>query len=203
MHPNPAFRPEDDARALAFAQTRGFGVLTLQGSDAPLASHVPFTLGADRIGLHLVRSNPIARLLTKGGAQALLIVSGPDSYISPDWYGLDDQVPTWNYVAVHIRGSVSLLPNDRLLGHLEGLSASNEARLAPKKPWHHSKMSPGALDRMMRQIVPAEMTLEQIDSTFKLNQNKPEGARLAAAESVATTDIGYESAELAHLMRSP
>jgi transcriptional regulator len=70
-----------------------------------MISHVPFVLNANgtEAELHLVRSNPIARAVT-GPTQAVLAVTGPDGYVSPDWYDTPDQVPTWNYVAVHLRG---------------------------------------------------------------------------------------------------
>ncbi len=113
MHPNPAYRTASTAQNLSFARERGFGVLTIGGADGPLASHIPFVLSADdaTFGAHVVRSNPIAGLLEGEGVSALMIISGPDAYISPDWYGLDDQVPTWNYVAVHLRGTLRRLPD--------------------------------------------------------------------------------------------
>ena len=125
MHPNPAFREEDQARALTTARRRGFGVLTAVGpagvSGGVLASHVPFLLEPTRVAAHLSRGGALARHLRQGPAEALLIVSGPDAYVSPDWYGIDDQVPTWNYVAVHLRGTLRLLPDEALPPHLEKL----------------------------------------------------------------------------------
>ncbi len=203
MHPNPAFREEDQARALVTARQRGFGVLTAPGPDGVLASHVPFLLEATRVAAHLSRGGALARHLRHGAVEALLIVSGPDAYISPDWYGLDDQVPTWNYVAVHLRGSLRLLPDEALPPHLEQLSAAHEARLSPKRPWTMDKMTPGVAERMMRQIVPVEMVLATVESTFKLNQNKAEAARLAAADAVEGAGYGHEAAALASLMRAP
>jgi transcriptional regulator len=201
MHPNPAFRDEDHRKALEVARARGFGILTVAGPDGVLASHVPFVIEHAKIGAHLVRSNPIARLLKKSTSEALLIVSGPDAYISPDWYEVDDQVPTWNYVAVHIRGNLRLLSDEALEPHLERLSQHNEQKLLPKKPWHHDKMSDGVMDKMMRQIVPVEMTMESIDQTWKLNQNKSAEARQSAASLVAGSPIGTGQSDLARLMR--
>ena len=202
MHPNPAFRDQDRTRALAAAEARGFGILTLTGPEGVLASHVPFALGPKALGAHLVRSNPIARLLGGGPAEALMIVSGPDAYISPDWYLVADQVPTWNYVAVHIRGTLRLLPDEALLPHLEQLSDRNEQQLLPKKPWTHDKMSDGVMERMMRQIVPVEMTIRDVDATWKLNQNKTEDARQMAAGAVERSPIGMRQGDLAELMRT-
>ena len=86
MHTNPAFRKTSESRALALARDRAFGTITLAGPDGILASHVPFAFQEDIIRLHFTRSNPIARHLRGGQAEALLIVSGPDGYVSPDWY---------------------------------------------------------------------------------------------------------------------
>jgi transcriptional regulator len=203
MHPNPAFRTESADRNLAFARERGFGTLTINGDAGPLASHVPFLLAADGTSaeLHLVRSNPIARVLT-APRPALLAISGPDSYVSPDWYQIDDQVPTWNYVAVHLRGRLELLPSDLLRGHLDRLAAAFETRLLPKQPWLADKMPPDVLDRFMRMILPCRLTVEDVQGTWKLNQNKPEAARRAAADGIETAAIGQELAQLARLMRT-
>ncbi len=203
MHPNPAFRTESADRNLAFARERGFGTLTINGDAGPLASHVPFLLAADGTSaeLHLVRSNPIARVLT-APRPALLAISGPDSSVSPDWYQIDDQVPTWNYVAVHLRGRLELLPSDLLRGHLDRLAAAFETRLLPKQPWLADKMPPDVLDRFMRMILPCRLTVEDVQGTWKLNQNKPEAARRAAADGIETAAIGQELAQLARLMRT-
>ncbi len=100
MHPNPIFRQAETQQNLAFARDRGFGILSVNGPDGPLLAYVPFLLAADgaTLDLHLVRSNPIARAITTP-QPAVMAISGPDSYVSPDWYGVDDQVPTWNNIA--------------------------------------------------------------------------------------------------------
>ncbi|MGF1501737.1 MAG: FMN-binding negative transcriptional regulator [Paracoccaceae bacterium] len=202
MHPNPVFRQAGDAEARAFAAARGFGILTAAGPDAPLAAHLPFLLEGDRIDMHLVRSNPLARRLAEGPIAALLAVSGPDGYVSPDWYGEPDLVPTWNYVAVHLRGPLRLADPARLPEHLDRLSARFEADLAPKPPWTHHKMADGVMARMMRQILPVEMAVEAVESTFKLNQNRSAAARAGAAAQLAEgRSPGIETARLAGLMR--
>ncbi|WP_417524321.1 FMN-binding negative transcriptional regulator [Marinovum sp.] len=202
MHPNPAFRREDEARSLGFARERGFGVLAVTVEGAPLLSHVPFLLnevgtGAD---LHLVRSNPIARACNEA-LPARIAVSGPDSYISPDWYETPDQVPTWNYVAVHLTGVLKPLPQEELWDLLDRETAFFEERLLPKPPWRSEKMSPGVMDKMMRMIQPFQLEIAQIDGTWKLGQNKPAPVRQRAADGVAAYGQGQELALLAALMR--
>ncbi|MDC0659176.1 FMN-binding negative transcriptional regulator [Leisingera sp. SS27] len=201
MHPNPVFHDAETAQNLAFARARAFGVLAVSGQEAPLISHVPFLISEDGewAELHLVRSNPIVRML-KEARPARIAVSGPDGYVSPDWYGVPDQVPTWNYVAVHLTGALELRPDEELRGLLDRQSAFYEARLAPKPPWTTSKMGAEALDRMMRMIVPARMRITGTDGTWKLSQNKTDAARAGAAEAIAG-GIGAELEELAALMR--
>jgi len=204
MHPNPIYRRADTARNLTFARNRGFGMLCLNAEAGPLLSHVPFVLAEDgaSVELHLVRSNPILRLLTTP-QPAVIAVQGPDSYISPDWYGVEDQVPTWNYVAVHLRGTLQQRPAEELRGMLDRLSAQFEDRLLPKVPWVTDKMTPDVLDKMMRMIVPCRMQVAQTDGTWKLSQNKDDAVRLSAADGVEQTGLGYALAELASLMRDP
>lgn len=204
MHPNPAFRQTPEGRSLAFAREAGFGLLCAGTDAAPLISHIPFLLSEDgtTAEFHLVRSNPIARRLS-APLPARLAVSGPHSYVSPDWYGLEDQVPTWNYVAVHLLGRIEAQPQDRLHDLLDRQSAIFEDRLTPKTPWTTAKMTPGVMDRMMRQIMPCVMYLDDVQSTWKLNQNKPDKARLRAADHVAKAGLGTRAKTIAGLMRNP
>ena len=205
MHPNPSFRGVEAARNLAFARDRAFGVLTMAGEEGPLVSHIPFLLSEDggSITAHIVKSNPIWRMLKESPRPALLAISGPDGYVSPDWYGASDQVPTWNYVAVHLRGEARLADEASLRSHLDALSASFEARLAPKPPWTADKMDEDTLKRMMRMIAPIEMTVADVQGTWKLNQNKPEAQRLGAAAEIEASGAGVELAALAALMKAP
>ncbi|MEI4196245.1 FMN-binding negative transcriptional regulator [Roseovarius sp. E0-M6] len=203
MHPNPAFRTEPREQNIAFVREQGFGMLAVATEDAPLVSHVPFLLSEDGglAELHLVRSNPIVGLLKQGPCAVRLAVQGPQGYISPDWYGVEDQVPTWNYVAVHLVGELSLGAMEGLRDLLDRQSALFEERLLPKPPWTTAKMSPEVMDRMMRQIVPCAIRVDEIDGTWKLGQNKPAPARQGAADQLDASGLGQEPRLLAALMR--
>lgn len=203
MHPNQAFRKESTARNIAFARDKSFGVLAVNSNDGPLLSHVPFLLDekAETADLHLVRSNPILRLLDND-QKAVISIQGPDGYISPDWYGVEDQVPTWNYVAVHLRGKISRRPQGEIREVIDRLSAQFEARLTPKLPWASTKMTPEVLEKMMKMIVPCRLEISKIEGTWKLGQNKPVEARLGAAENLVA-GVGTELASLSALMHDP
>jgi transcriptional regulator len=204
MHPNPIYRRADSDRNAGFARDRGFGTLAINAPEGPLISHIPFLLADDAasLDLHLVRSNPIVRALDRPQS-AVIAVSGPDSYISPDWYGLADQVPTWNYVAVQLRGTLERLPQEAMRDMLDRQSAHYEAMLDPKPRWTTAKMTPDVMDKMMRQIVPCRMTVTAIDGTWKLGQNKTDAVRERAADYVKGYGQGSDTALLAGLMLTP
>ena len=204
MHPNPIFRQAETQQNLGFARDRAFGILSVNGPDGPLLAHIPFLLNAtgSHADLHLVRSNPIIRALADP-QKAVIAISGPDGYISPDWYGIADQVPTWNYIAVHLRGTLELLPEAEMRDMLDRQSAHFEDQLKPKTPWKTAKMTPDVRDRMMRQILPCRMVITAVDGTWKLGQNKPDGVRERAAGQVQTGHIGADTALLAALMLAP
>jgi transcriptional regulator len=199
MHPNPAFRKTAADRNLAFARARGFGVLSVNGPEGPLMAHVPFLLSDDgtMADLHLARSNAV--IAAGLPAQAILAVIGPDAYVSPDWYGMADQVPTWNYIAVHLRGTLVQLPDEAMDGHVNALSDRFEARLAPKPVWKSTKMGDGVMDRMKRMILPFRLNIATVDGTWKLNQNKTPQAR--AGVILALDAQGGAQAEIARAMR--
>ncbi len=197
MHPNAAFRWQDRGAMRAFAAEIGFGMLFLTTPDGPRVAHVPFVfLDEDRIAFHFARGNAVTKHL--GGAEALFVINGPDGYISPDWYGIPDQVPTWNYVALELQGPVRKMDEAELIAQADALSAANEERLAPKPVWTREKMAPGRFEAMLGGITGFEMTVTAWRSTVKLGQNKSAEVRGAAAD-------GAEAAgnrAIAHLMRN-
>ena len=186
MHPNPSFRSTSGGHSWELVSQTSFGILVQSTSGLPVVSHVPFLLSACRsyIELHLVRSNPMARVDVGEALPTTLIVNGPDGYISPDWYGIDDQVPTWNYVAVHLTGQLVRLADDALEPLLARLSDQFESQLYPKPIWTMEKMTDDVKMKMMRQILPFKFEIFELHSTWKLGQNKPEQARLDVADTL-------------------
>ena len=201
MHPNQVYHTADAQRNLDFARKRAFGVLAVSGEEGPVISHIPFVLSeaGETLDLHLVRSNPIARMLTTP-LKVRIAISGGDSYISPDWYEVDDQVPTWNYVAVHLTGILELRPQEEIRELLDRQTSFFEEQLRPKEPWRVAKMTPDVLDAMMQQIVPCRMQVTGVDGTWKLSQNKPDPVRMRAADGVAAYGLGTDIHTLVELM---
>ena len=196
MHPNATFAWEDRDEMLAFVAEVSFSTIFLSNEDGLCVAHVPVTVEApDRLRFHLARSNRAAPGLD--GAQVLLSCLGPDAYVSPDWYGTPDQVPTWNYLAVECEGTARRLSEDDLVAQLDRLSAAQESRLAPKVPWTRDKMTPGRSDAKLRAIACYEIHVREPRGTRKLGQNKKPADRDGASTGLAAAG----RAEMAELMR--
>lgn len=199
MHPAPAFEQSDRTLIAELVAQRGLALITAVGRSGPVAAHAPVLLDGERLRFHLSRNNAMVAALA-ARPRALAVVTGPDAYVSPDWYAAADQVPTWNYIGVEIEGPCRVVGADDAGRLLDDLSACFEARLAPKKPWTRAKMSPGRFEAMLAGIVAYEMTIERLAGTWKLSQNKPadEVARVAAALA-SRDDQGSQA--IAALMR--
>jgi transcriptional regulator len=188
MYVNPAFRI-DHALCLDYAEARGFGLIIGCDNGRPLASPLPFRVlrvdGAPpRLAFHVARVNPLAALARQGGTW-MVAVAGPDAYVSPDWYASRDMVPTWLYEHVQLSGPVRLVGAGGEGAHLADLSAKFEAWLAPKTPWSPDKVAPARRDALMKAIVAIELTVETIDGSFKLNQNKADADHLGVVRALA------------------
>jgi transcriptional regulator len=179
MHPASAFARDDATGLLDFVARTGFAVLAAQGPDGPVTAHAPVLITEGRLRFHLSINNRVVRALA-AHPRVVAVVTGPDAYISPDWYAAADQVPTWNYVAVEIEGAARALDRAAAATLLDDLSALFEARLAPKPPWTRDKMAPGRFEAMLGGIQAYEAPVERLEGTWKLSQNKPsEIARVA------------------------
>ena len=185
MHPNPQFRWEDREAMRAFATEIGFGMLFAATPDGPRVAHIPFVfLDEDRIGFHVARGNGISRGLE--GTEALFVVNGPDAYISPDWYELPDQVPTWNYLTLEMQGTITKMDRETLIAQADALSLQHETRLAPKPVWTREKMADGLFEKMLGGIFGFEMRVTAMRGTAKLGQNKTPEARANVADALDT-----------------
>lgn len=184
MHPNRKFHIQDREAMAALVRELGFGVLFVSTSDGPRAVHVPVILEGDRLRFHVSRGNAVHRTLAEG-ARALFVATGPHAYISPEWYGLEDRVPTWSYVAVELEGPVRLLDSEGLVRLVDELSAEQEAKLAPKVPWTRAKMSEGRFEGLLKAISGFEMRVSDWRGTAKVDQDKPQEVRSRIADALA------------------
>jgi len=181
VHPSGLFRQHDEAALAALVAAHPFALAIGVADGRPVAVHAPVLLEGRRLRFHVSRGNALAPALVDGAA-ILAVVTGPHAYVSPDWYGQDDQVPTWNYLSVEMEGRVRVLDEAGAAALLDDLSDRFEAGLAPKPAWKRDKMSPGRFEGLLRGIVACEVELDRFEGVWKLGQNKPVEARLAVAD---------------------
>ena len=197
MHPNRSFHWEDRDAMRALVTDIGFGTLFAATPDGPRTAHIPVVIDGDQLLFHLARGNALTRHLA--GSTALFSLTGPDAYVSPDWYGLGpDQAPTWNYVAVELEGRVSRLSEEQLLAQIDALAARHEPRIMDKQPWTRAKADPAFISQLLRGIHGFALDISAWRGTMKMGQTKPVEARLAVADALESE--GRRA--VAHLMRA-
>lgn len=196
MHPSPQFRHPDRALLETLIEQIGFGMVFATTPDGPRVAHVPLvSTGDGALQFHIARGNALTKHLD--GMTVLAVINGPDGYVSPRWYSDQGQVPTWNYISLELEGRVRRMDSDGLMGHLESLSAREEARLAGA-PWTMDKSPPDYLRKLLAGIVGFELEVLAWRETLKLSQNKPADER----ERVAAALEANGAAALATLMRN-
>jgi transcriptional regulator len=190
MHPNPLFRTNDRALCDGLIETVGFGMVFAQTLDGPRVAHTPLLLTADgAVQFHLARSNALTRHLE--GTTALIVVNGPDAYVSPRWYDNRDTVPTWDYVTLELEGRVRRIDDAALEAFLHAAIARHEGKLGGE-PWRAEESSEQVWTGLFRGITGFAMEVTERRPTFKLSQKKSVAERARIAD-------GLEAAGLAAL----
>jgi transcriptional regulator len=176
-----SFAEEDLPTLIAFIEQHPLAaIVTDSATDGLVASHLPLVLDrtAGPMGTligHFARANPHSRFLMDGPRPALVIFTGPDAYITPDWYRTKEEtgrvVPTWNYVGVHAYGTLRLNDDPRFLReHLEMLTRRHEADRA--HPWHVTDAPDDYITQQMKAIVRLELQIDRLEGKWKMSQNR-------------------------------
>lgn len=170
------FSVTDEDEVFAFIEANAFGQLISTVEGRLFSSHLPFEVSEDRKRLvcHLARQNPQHRELA--GQEVLVTLQGPHGYISPGWYAAPG-VPTWNYQAVHVRGTARVFDDPERLGAaVRALAQKYEAALPA--PWR-AEFDAARLGG----IVGVDITIADIRCKYKLSQNRSaeDRARVIAA----------------------
>ena len=185
----PHFRRDDPAGLAEVVENHPFAALVLAIEGQMRCVHLPFLRFGEatrpetwRFESHLARANPVAEALADGRElSAILLFTGPDAYVSPRWYvdARETSVPTWNYQAVHVRGTVRLAGEgepDWLDRHLHDLIDTHQARIGGDPfDWNH--LPERQIAAMKAAIVGIELHVERIEGIEKLSQNKTEADR--------------------------
>jgi len=182
------FRVRNHAHAVAFMRANPFVILVSNMSDGPFATHLPVVIReeGDQLILrgHVAKANPHWRYLEEQ-PRCLTIFAGPHAYISPRNYSTSENVPTWNYGAVHAYGDakVFLAPED-VLSILHELIPLFEPEYAGR--W--ASLAQPYRDRMLGHIVGFEIAVTRLEAKFKLSQNRTKEEQQNVIDSLSASD---------------
>lgn len=182
------YKNEDLGEVREFIRTNAFGILVNQLDGKPWATHLPLELYEDGDGQaqlvgHISKANPQWRAF-EPSAQVLCIFQGPHSYVSSSWYA-EEEVPTWDYIAVHVYGTLNLQDDEALYTALDRLVNRYERDV--KNPLKMSDFSKKTL-RQMRGVVGFSIGVERIEAAYKLSQGRPQDHGNIIRELEATGD---------------
>jgi transcriptional regulator len=175
-------------RAYSFAIL--FGPLdSTENGDTHRATHLPLVVKDEgqhgTLEGHFAKANPHWQSLAN--RETLVVFSGPHSYVSPSLYAEELSVPTWNYIAIHARGTLQLIEDEAAKDALlAGLIEANEPTYAER--W--SRLPDGFRRSMLAGIVGFRIPVAHIEGKFKISQNRPEADRRAVqtAHGAGTPD---------------
>lgn len=142
--------------------------------------HLPLVLEIEqdkaKLMGHFAIANPSAKNLIDGDS-IKIIFNGPQAYVSPNWYPTKKEngkaVPTWNYIVVHVKGSIRLIHDElQLKNLLEKLTQQHESAFS--HPWKISDAPDDYIAKNLRAIVGFEIEIDDIKGKWKVSQNHPE-----------------------------
>jgi transcriptional regulator len=178
---------EVEVRAIVADAKVGW-LVTIDGDGTPEATLLPIMWRDDTVVAHMARANRQWRTM-QPEARALVIVTGPDAYVSPSWYASKAEhgrvVPTWNYTAVHLTGTARVrLEPGWLRQAVSELTEVHEGGRAA--PWWVSDAPAEYIEAQLRGIVGIELAVERVDAKAKLSQNRSDADRAGVIDGLSS-----------------
>ncbi len=169
--PDP-YKNTDPKEIRMFLKEHSFGILINTVDGKPWGTHIPLEFGVNAtneevlVG-HIAKANPQSKNIVDGD-EVLCIFNGPHSYISSSWYQ-DEEVPTWNYIAVHIYGTIKIQTQTALVDSLHALVDKYEQN--SEHPISLHDMAPQTM-RQVKGIIGFEIGIKDIQAVKKLSQGR-------------------------------
>ena len=174
MYTPTIYKNENQDEIKQFLQENSFGILINQTEGKLCDTHIPLELAIDKnrkevLQGHIAKENPQWKGFEENDT-VLAIFSGPHSYISSSWYD-HENVPTWNYLAVHVYGKIKIIEGEAAINSLKKLVDKYEKN--SKNPIRVADLSSKTM-RQVRGIVAFEIEITSMEATKKLSQNRDE-----------------------------
>ncbi|MCB0501291.1 MAG: FMN-binding negative transcriptional regulator [Bacteroidetes bacterium] len=172
------FREDDIDKIKAFMKAYNFGVILSNDGSAMTGTHLPFLMqesddGTFSLVSHLAAANPQLKHWEKS-TNCLVIFSGPHGYVSPNLYAEQQNVPTWNYIAVHVYGNIKVY-ND--FEQKKVILNQSIQCFEPDYQQQFESLDPKYRDKLINGMTGIEVQITQLEAKYKLSQNKSEISR--------------------------
>ena len=166
------YKNENLTEVKDFIRQNSFGILVNILDGIPWAAHIPLELDVDSEGNevltgHIAKANPQWKSFSDT-SEVLCIFNGPHAYVSSSWYK-EEEVPTWNYIAVHVYGKLKILNEEETMEVLHKLVEKYEKD--SKNPISLSQMSPKTL-KQVKGVVGFQIRIMDIQAAYKLSQTR-------------------------------
>ena len=179
MYPPKHHQDDDRNHIIEVIKTYPLATVISVKDNEPLITHLPLIYEDGKLIGHIDLNNPQAQLL-KGNKDVTLIFAGPECYISPSIYSTT-QLPTWNYIKVHLKGKVKAIESKKALK--QSLIIMTEFLEAPDHKYVLDPENP-RLDSNLKYIEMFEITITNWEGKFKLSQDKKPSDIEAAREEL-------------------
>ena len=175
-----------------FLRNNSFGILINILDNKPWGTHIPLELETDENGDdilvgHIAKANPQWKYFNDK-AEVLCIFNGPHAYVSSSWYK-EEEVPTWNYIAVHVYGALKILTEEETMQSMYRLVDKYEKN--SKNPISLKNLSPKTL-RQVKGVVGFEVQVSDIQATYKLSQTQADDHHKIISELEERPDSGSQ-----------
>lgn len=186
MYIPPKFKLQDETQIRAYIRQYPFATLITAANNYPIATHLPFIVEQEGeqwyLLSHMAKANPQWKLLKEH--QPLVVFQEPHAYISPTYYEKEENVPTWNYVAVHVYGTVEMLMDtEQAVEVLEKTIAVFEKSF--QEQWE--QLDDGYKKRLLKGMVAFRIKIQKFEAKEKLSQNKTVQEQQTISEGLLST----------------
>ncbi len=195
-------KAQDKQEILEFMKAHDFAVLVTSHENKIMATHLLFLFDGDAENLtlvsHMAKANQQWKQFSNAG-EVMVIFQGSHSYVSPFNYEKDLNVPTWNYIAVHAYGLVSVMESgDEKLKLLHRLVSHHDPEYFEKK---FKTLPEDFIRNKMKGIVAFKIKVTRLEERFKLSQDKTDVEKQNIMNSLSSSG-GNEAAGIVSAMKN-
>lgn len=176
MRPNPDYELDDvDAIRALVRENPWATIVSFVPGAGLVVSHYPILLDEEAEGIVLLShvGRPDERLHELGAHEVVVVIYGPQGYVSPSWYGTSPAVPTWNFATAHLYGTPEILADEENLQVLERLVDRFESPLPEPYLMNRTLENADYAARIVHGTVGFRMRVTRFEAKEKMSQDKP------------------------------